>query len=128
MTNKDQLQKELKEKIKAGIKPSHLRKSKSLDNIPTSSLPNTPLQKSKSQLEIPTQQSELAQLADQVKFHAETSQNYLASLQTAQAKITDLETTLTNQIEKLTSQKDLIQTRLETIVREKNSLQAETQQ
>jgi len=55
---KDQLQKELKEKVKAGIKPSDLKKlkkSKSADDISTSTspLPNPPLKKSHSQLEIP---------------------------------------------------------------------------
>ncbi|CAJ0641723.1 7787_t:CDS:1, partial [Entrophospora sp. SA101] len=43
---KDQLQAELKKKVKPGIKPSHLRKSKSLSDIPVAPpLPNTPLQK-----------------------------------------------------------------------------------
>src|SRR5438445_11381773 len=57
MTNQDNLQKELQEKVKEGIKPSHLRKSKSLENIPASlTLSNPPLQKSKSQLEIPLSQ------------------------------------------------------------------------
>src|SRR5437879_12905496 len=96
---KDQLQTELKQKVKPGIKPSHLRKSKSLSAIPIAPpLPNTPLQKSKSQLEIPTQQptpeQQIIQLQDQIKFHAQTSQNYLASLQVAQAKIIDLKSNL----------------------------------
>src|SRR5689334_1824307 len=54
MTKPD-LQKELKEKVKEGVKPSDLKKlkkSKSLDDL-TNSAPNPPLQKSKSQLEIP---------------------------------------------------------------------------
>ena len=53
---KDQLQKELKAKVKAGIKPSDLKKlkrSKSADDLPSSSVPNPPLPRSKSQLEIP---------------------------------------------------------------------------
>jgi chromosome segregation ATPase len=102
MTNKDNLQKELQQKVKPGIKPSHLRKSKSLDNIPSAPpLPNPPLQKSKSQLDIPvlnepSQEQQISQLQEQVKFHAQTAQNYLQSLQTAQAKITELEEELTN--------------------------------
>jgi chromosome segregation ATPase len=55
MTN-SQFQQELKEKVKAGIKPSDLKKlkkSKSLDDLPTSPPPNPPLKKSHSQLEIP---------------------------------------------------------------------------
>ena len=54
MTN-SQFQQELKEKVKAGIKPSDLKKlkkSKSLDDLP-SPPPNPPLKKSHSQLEIP---------------------------------------------------------------------------
>jgi chromosome segregation ATPase len=92
---KEQLQKELKEKVKPGVKPSQLKRSKSADDIP-SSPPNTPLKKSQSQLEIPvTQQSsskdQITQLQEQVKFHAETAQNYLQSLQTSQAKVNELE-------------------------------------
>jgi len=54
MTNKESFQKELKEKIKPGVKASDLKKlkkSKSLDDLPTSSTPSLP--RSKSQLEIP---------------------------------------------------------------------------
>jgi chromosome segregation ATPase len=99
LMTKDQLQAELKKKVQPGIKPSHLRKSKSLSAIPaTPPLPNTPLQKSKSQLEIPTQQptpeQQITQLQDQIKFHAQTAQNYLQSLQLAQAKISELEAEL----------------------------------
>src|SRR4051794_30695238 len=96
MTKHD-LQQELKEKVKAGVKPSHLKKlkrSKSVDDIVSSSVV-TPLQKSKSQLEIPITQpspnQQITDLQEQVKFHAQTAQNYLQSLQTAQAKITELE-------------------------------------
>ena len=32
---KEQLQKELKEKVKAGVKPSQIKRSKSADDIPT---------------------------------------------------------------------------------------------
>ncbi|CAJ0856019.1 17307_t:CDS:2 [Entrophospora sp. SA101] len=96
---KDQLQAELKKKVKPGIKPSHLRKSKSLSDIPVAPpLPNTPLQKSKSQLDIPTQQptpeQQISQLKQTLTFTQNTAQNYLASLQVAQAKITELEAEL----------------------------------
>jgi chromosome segregation ATPase len=56
MTKQD-LQKELKEKVREGVKPSDLKKlkkSKSADDIPTSSTPSLP--RSKSQLEIPLAQ------------------------------------------------------------------------
>ncbi len=61
---KDQLQKELKAKVKAGIKPSDLKKlkrSKSADDLPSSSVPNPPLKKSQSQLDIPLNQPTLTQ-------------------------------------------------------------------
>ncbi|CAJ0925548.1 19194_t:CDS:2 [Entrophospora sp. SA101] len=118
MTNKDNLQQELKAKVKPGIKPSHLRKSKSLSDIPVAPpLPNTPLQKSKSQLDIPVSQQptpsqQISQLQEQVKFHAQTSQNYLQSLQVAQAKIIDLEE-LPAQIKQLEQQ--ILQLRLDKI-------------
>ena len=97
---KDQLQQELKEKVKPGVKPSQLRKLKKSKS--DSDLPNTPktqpLQHSKSQLEIPlTQPSKeetITNLKEQVKFHAETAQNYLTSLSTSQAKVSELETQL----------------------------------
>lgn len=100
---KSQLQKELKEKVREGIKPSDLKKlkrSKSADDIPASSTPNVPLKKSQSQLEIPLTQpsskQQISQLQEQVKFHAETASNYLQSLQTSQAKVGELEEKLKN--------------------------------
>ena len=48
---KQQLQQEPKEKVKEGIKPSHLKRSKSLGDISTAPpLPNIPLQRTHSQL------------------------------------------------------------------------------
>ena len=83
MTKQD-FQKELKEKVKEGVKPSHLKKlkrSKSADDIPNSSSTSEP---------------QIIQLQQQVKFHAETAQNYLQSLQTSQAKVSELETQIKN--------------------------------
>ena len=95
MTKNSEFQKELKEKIKPGVKASDLRKLKrsksdsDLPNVPKS----PPLQHSKS--EPPLVQPSLAeqniQLQEQVKFHAETASNYLQSLQTSQAKVSELE-------------------------------------
>ena len=93
---KEQFQKELKEKIKPGVKASDLKKlkkSKSADDLPSPST-NIPLKKSQSQLEIPltqTKEQQITNLKEQVKFHAETAQNYLQSLQTSQAKVSELE-------------------------------------
>jgi chromosome segregation ATPase len=97
---KDQLQKELKSKVKPGIKPSDLRKlkrSKSADDIPTSPAQSIPLKKSQSHLEIPLQPSskeQITQLQEQVKFSTQTASNYLQALQKAQAKVSGLETDL----------------------------------
>jgi chromosome segregation ATPase len=96
---KEQLQQELKKKITAGVKPSDikkLKKSKSADDIPASSTPNIPLKKSNSQLEIPVTQQpslqeQIIQLKNSVKFHAQTATNYLQSLQTSQARVSELE-------------------------------------
>src|SRR4051812_41089697 len=99
MTKQD-LQKELKEKVKEGVKPSHLKKlkrSKSEGDIPkTSPLPNSvPLKKSQSQLETSLTQSNskpsITQLQEQIQFHSQTAQNYLKSLQISQAKVSELE-------------------------------------
>jgi chromosome segregation ATPase len=95
---KEQLQKELQEKVKAGVKPSDLKKlkrSKSADDIP-SPTPNIPLKKSHSHLEIPLpQQPSLSQQVKQLKqnllFTQNTADNYLQSLQLAQAQIIQLQ-------------------------------------
>src|SRR5437660_12496817 len=98
---KEQLQKELKEKIRPGVKASDLKKlkrSKSADDIPKVPA-SVPLKKSQSHLEIPLRPSskeQVIQLQDQVKFHAETAANYLKSLQTSQAQVSKLETELKN--------------------------------
>jgi len=80
---KDQLQQELKVKVKPGVKPSDLRKlkrSKSEGDIPKA----PPLPTSVSE---PT----LLKLQEQVKFHAQTAANYLKSLQQTQVKVSELE-------------------------------------
>jgi len=98
---KQALQQELKEKVKAGVKPSDLKKlkrSKSADDIPQTPA-SVPLKKSQSQLEIPLQPSlkeQITQLQEQVHFHAETAANYLKSLQASQARVSELEEELKN--------------------------------
>jgi len=97
MTKQD-LQQELKEKVKEGIKPSDLKKlkrSKSADDIPTSA-PNPPLKKSHSQLEIPVSNQPskdqiIKQLKQDLLFTQNTANNYLTSLQVAQAQIAQLQ-------------------------------------
>lgn len=113
-------QKELTEKVKEGVKPSDLKKlkrSKSAEDIISSSTPNIPLKKSHSQLELsltnqPSEKEQISQLKEQVKFQAQTSQNYLQNLQVAQAKISELEE-LPAQIKQLEEQ--ILQLRLDKI-------------
>src|SRR5436309_4389702 len=95
---KENLQKELKEKVKEGVKPSDLKKlkrSKSEGDIPKASPQSTPLKKSQSQLETPLTQpnsaQQITQLKEQVRFQAQTAANYLKSLQISQAKVSELE-------------------------------------
>jgi hypothetical protein len=99
----DHLQKELKEKIKPGTKPSDIRKlkrSKSADDIPKAPLPNSvPLTKSKSNqpftdtkypyTTLISQQEELDKLSKESKAKSET----IALLR---KKIEELETQLKN--------------------------------
>src|SRR5215213_6677457 len=80
---KDQLQQELKEKVKEGVKPSHLKKlkrSKSAGDISSS----------------PSQEKQITQLQEQVRFHAATAANYLTSLSASQAQVSELEEKLKN--------------------------------
>ena len=99
---KKKLQQEIKDKVKPGVKPSDLKKlkrSKSADDIPSTPT-SVPLKKSQSQLEIPLTQpnpkEQISNLKEQVKFHAETAANYLKSLQSSQAKVSELEGKIKN--------------------------------
>ena len=99
---KQKLQQELLEEVKEGVKPSDLKKlkrSKSADDIPSPSTP-IPLKKTQSQLEIPLTQpnskEQISNLKEQVKFHAETAANYLKSLQSSQARVSELEGKIKN--------------------------------
>jgi len=136
MTKQD-LQKELKEKVKEGVKPSQLKKlkrSKSDSDLPPSPK-SQPLQHSKSQLEIPLNQpsskEQITNLKEQVKFHAETASNYLKSLQSSQAKVSELETQiknnppaqlLTDQLQEKQKEIEELRKRLEETNQELNSL------
>jgi hypothetical protein len=98
-----QFQKELIEKVKEGVKPStikKLKKSKSDSDITNSSPKSQSLQHSQSQQEIPVQQPSkeetITNLQEQVKFHAKTAANYLKSLQSSQARVSELEEKLKN--------------------------------
>lgn len=78
MTKQD-LQQELKEKVKEGVKPSDLRKLKRSKS--DSDIPSSP----------PSQEKQITQLKEQFEFQAQTAANYLKSLQVSQAKVSELE-------------------------------------
>jgi len=77
MTKKDQLQAELKEKIKAGIKPSQIKKSRSAEDL-------IPQPKDK----------QIQALKDQVKFESQKAQNYLEQITQLTAELDTKEQTL----------------------------------
>jgi len=85
MTKKEDFQKELQEKVKAGVKPSHLKKSKSLESLPTKS-----------------QDKQITDLQNQVKFEANKAQNYLEQITKLTAEVDTKEQT----IKELTTEKN----------------------
>jgi DNA repair exonuclease SbcCD ATPase subunit len=88
---KTKLQQELKEKVKPGIKPSQLKRSKSAESIPLP--PPPPLTKSKSAENIPLQPSlseQVKQLKQDLVFSQNTAQNYLQRLQKLEPELDNL--------------------------------------
>ena len=83
MTKKDQLQAELKEKVKEGIKPSHLKKSKSLESLPSQS-PKSP--ETNQVKELKTQIAALLEQITRIKKEANQS------LQSKEQEIKELTT------------------------------------
>jgi chromosome segregation ATPase len=91
---KEQLQQELLEKVKPGTKPSQLKKSKSLSDLPTQPKANSPKRKS---LEIPTPPKslkvQLTEAQDQIsilELKLETCQRELTELNSLTAENTHL--------------------------------------
>src|SRR6185369_8767702 len=92
---KTKLQSELKEKVKPGIKPSQLKRSKSAESIPLP--PTPPLTKSKSAEHIPLQPSlseQIKQLKQDLVFSQNTAQNYLQRLQKLEPELDNLKAEL----------------------------------
>jgi len=91
---KTKLQSELKEKVKPGIKPSQLKRSKSSEEIPHPNLTVPPLQKSKSAQDIlqqPSLSEQVKSLKQELAFSQTTAQNYLERLQSLEAEHSNLE-------------------------------------
>ena|SRR6266480_2054432 len=109
---KQQLQKELLEKVKPGTKPSQLKRSRSLGDISQPSpLPKTPLTKSKSAQELEPVNSSLEQLETQIsvlELKLETCQRELTELNSLTAENTQLKKELAELKKQLSqTQKDL---------------------
>jgi hypothetical protein len=88
MMTKQAHQKELQEKVKPGIKPSHLKRSKSLSDIPA--VPESiPLKRTASQpaLKQPNLAKQIEQLKQELVFSQQTAHNYLTNLQKAIAEL-----------------------------------------
>jgi hypothetical protein len=85
---KQALQKELQTKVRPGIKPSQLKRSKSLPDITASPVP-IPLKRTLSQPESqpPDLAKQIKQLKQELIFSQQTAQNYLTNLQTATAEL-----------------------------------------
>src|SRR5947209_14710933 len=103
MTNQAELQKELKETVKEGIKPSDLKKlkrSKSSESLPLPK-PEISLQKSKSATDIlqpPSLTEQIKSLKQDLVFSQTTAQNYLERLQSLEAKNDQLKATANSKI------------------------------
>jgi len=105
MPKKEDFQKELKEKVKPGIKPSQLKRSKSSENITTLKPDTPPLTKSHSAQEInlplkPSLAEQVKQLKQELVFRQNTAQNYLERLQSLEAENDKLKETANTKIEK----------------------------
>ena len=121
---KEQLQQELKEKLKAGVKPSHLKKSKSLSDLPTQPKDNSPKRKS---LEIPTPPKslkvQLTEAQDQISILE-------LKLETCQRELTELNSLTAENIH-LKEQAKIKQQQMESLrktLEETNSKLTQTQQ
>jgi len=131
---KEQLQQELLEKVKLGTKPSQLKKSRSLSDIPQASLPKN-LTKSKSAEELkPVKSPEIEQLETKIsvlELKLETNQRELSELNSLTAENKHLKEQvkikqqsledLRKELEEKSSQLVQVQTELD------NSLQARQQ-
>src|SRR5438105_3509816 len=96
MTKNQELQKELKEKLKLGIKPSQLKRSKSAENITPTSEKLADLKK-----EIADQENtnsllnqENIRFQQELTFSQTNADNYLKRLQSLEAEFSNRETEL----------------------------------
>jgi len=87
MTKKDQLQAELKEKIKARIKPSHLKKSKSLESLTTKS--HTSPEVKELQAQITALLEQITRIKQEANQSLQAQEQVIKELTTEKNKLTD---------------------------------------
>ena len=94
MTKKEDFQKELREKVKAGVKTSHIKKSKSCESLSPKS--NSDTAELKAQITALTEQiSRIKQEANQsIKFESQKAQNYLEQITKLTAELDTKEQTI----------------------------------
>src|SRR6185436_4552761 len=86
--NKTNLQKELKEKVRPGIKPSDLKKHKEKNislNEDEGYISDNPSRNNKNSLN-KSEKKKIQELEKEVKFWSQTASNHLSSLQREQAE------------------------------------------
>jgi peptidoglycan hydrolase CwlO-like protein len=96
MTKNSDFQKELKEKVKAGVKPSQLKRSKSADNLPQNC--ETELKETKKELALA--HSQLEPLSKLVEKQDQQINELQTELKSREEKITELTTELDKSLEK----------------------------
>ncbi|CAG8603350.1 7356_t:CDS:1 [Ambispora gerdemannii] len=125
MTNKDQLQQELKEKVKEGIKPSHLKRSRSLGDIPTPP-PAPPLPTNQELITCQAENKELkkkiTKLADQILA---LRLSKIKEFGTYRENLKEVEQDLTQQIQTDRQEITKLEQRVQQLVKEKTRLSGE---
>jgi DNA-directed RNA polymerase subunit F len=117
---KTKLQQELKEKIKEGIKPSQLKRSKSVENLTPDSEKIADLQQAISTKEATNSllNSENIRLQQELTFSQDTAQNYLERLQKLEPELDNKET----EIKQLKKDKDNLEKLSNKLVDKNNEL------
>ena len=94
MTKKEDLQKELQAKVKAGIKPSQIKKSRSAEDLKPK--PNPETQEKEAQIKALTEQiTRIKNDANQqIQFESQKAQNYLKQITKLTAELDTKEQTI----------------------------------
>jgi hypothetical protein len=87
MTKKEAFQKELQEKVKAGVKPSQIKKSKSLESLPTKSPKSQEVKELKAQITALLEQ--ISRIKQEANQSLQTQEQTIKELTTKKNKLTD---------------------------------------